>query len=71
MTISSGKEMNVNVMIGDNSGVEYIYTNEYAYQEGSVGISWWCSFDRSAQDWINISSLWANYYKISIITPTE
>lgn len=56
---------------GDNSGVEYIYTNEYAYQEGSVGISWWCSFDRSAQDWINISSLWANYYKISIITPTE
>ena len=55
---------------GDDSGVEYIYTNEYAYQEGSVGISWWCSFDRSSQDWIDISSLWANYYKISIITPT-
>ena len=56
---------------GDDDGVEYIYTNEYAYQEGIVGISWWCSFDRTAQEWINISSLWANYYKISIITPTE
>ena len=56
---------------GDNLGVDYIYTNEFAYQEGSVGISWWCSFDRSAQDWLGISSLWSNYYKISIITPTE
>ena len=55
---------------GDNLGVDYIYTNEFAYQEGSVGISWWCSFDRSAQDWLGISSLWSNYYKISIITPT-
>jgi len=56
---------------GDDNGVDYIYTNEFAYEEGSVGISWWCSFDRTAQEWINISSLWANYYKISIITPTE
>ncbi|MBT6113800.1 MAG: hypothetical protein HOH03_09350 [Candidatus Marinimicrobia bacterium] len=56
---------------GDNLGVDYIYTNEFAYEEGSVGISWWCSFDRSAQDWLGISSLWSNYYKISIITPTE
>lgn len=55
---------------GDNLGVDYIYTNEFAYEEGSVGISWWCSFDRSAQDWLGISSLWSNYYKISIITPT-
>ena len=54
---------------GDNLGVDYIYTNEFAYQEGSVGISWWCSFDRSAQDWLGISSVWSNYYKISIITP--
>jgi hypothetical protein len=54
---------------GDNLGVDYIYTNEFAYEEGSVGISWWCSFDRSAQDWLGISSVWSNYYKISIITP--
>ena len=54
---------------GDNDGVEYMYTCEYAYTEGQVGISWWCSFDRSAQDWVNIEKLWAVDYKITIVTP--
>ena len=54
---------------GDNSEVDYMYTCEYAYTEGSVGISWWCSFDRTASDWMDIDDLWAIHYKISIITP--
>lgn len=54
---------------GDDDGVEYMYTCEYAYAEGVIGISWWCSFDRSAQDWVNIENLWAVDYKITIVTP--
>ena len=54
---------------GDDTDVNYMYTCEYAYSEESVGISWWCSFDMSANDWVEIESLWANDYKITIFTP--
>ena len=54
---------------GDGDGVDYLYTSEYAYSEGLVGISWYCSFDRSNQDWLNIENLWAVHYKITIVTP--
>lgn len=54
---------------GDNDGVNYVYNCEYNYTEGSVRISWWCSFDRTAQDWLNIENLWAADYKITIVTP--
>ena len=54
---------------GDSDGVNYVYNCEYSYTEGSVGISWWCSFDRTAQDWLNIENLWAVNYKITILTP--
>ena len=54
---------------GDDSGVEWIYTNEYYYGEGYVVISWLCSFDRSRDEWMSIENLWANDYKITIIAP--
>ena len=37
------------------------------HTQNAVGISWWCSFDRSAQDWVNIENLWAVDYKITIV----
>ena len=55
---------------GDNSGVAFMYDAFYHYSVGKVTIMWSCSFDRSASDWMGIMWLWANYYKISIITPT-
>ena len=54
---------------GDNNDVNYMYTCEYAYEEGKVGISWWCSFDLSAQEWLDRESLWAVDYKITIVAP--
>ena len=54
---------------GDNSYINYMYTCEYAYSEEEVGISWWCSFDLSASEWVAIENLWANDYKITIFTP--
>ena len=54
---------------GDNDGVNYVYNCEYIYTQGFITISWWCSFDRTAQDWLNIQTLWAADYKITIVTP--
>ena len=54
---------------GDEGGINYIYNAEHIYTSGNVGIAWFCSFERSSNDWANIESLWGVYYKISVFNP--
>ena len=55
---------------GDNSDVNFIYDAFYHCSVGKVTIMWNCSFCRCLQLYqLGVMWMWANYYKISIITP--
>ena len=55
---------------GDNSDVNFIYDAFYHYSVGNVTIMWSCSFCSCLKLYqLGVMWMWANYYKISIITP--
>ena len=52
---------------GDGSDVNYIYTSSYSYGVGAVRIDWDCSFGRTLSEWMSIEEVYQSYYKITTI----
>ena len=55
------------IIDGDGSDVNYIYTSSYSYGVGAVRIDWDCSFGRTLSEWMSIEEVYQSYYKITTI----
>ena len=55
------------IIDGDGSDVNYIYTSSYSYGVGAVRIDWDCSFGRTLSEWMSIEEVYQSYHKITTI----
>ena len=54
---------------GDNSDVNFIIDMFYSYGVGYCDVFWSSSDDRTANEWLEISSLTDGYLKITTLLP--
>ena len=55
------------IIDGDGTDVNWIYTTSYSYGVGAVRVDWDTTFGRTLSEWLDVDFLYEVYYKITTI----